>query len=285
MSELVFQARAKINLTLDVIVRRDDGYHELKMVLASVGLSDMISLTLLDRPVFFARNSLPYLPSDERNLALKAARVFLERTGRIAMGARIYLQKRIPVAAGLGGGSSDAAAVLNGLNAHFGNEVDFATLSGWALELGSDVPYCLMGGAALAGGRGEALTPLPPMPGCHVVLCRPQVTVSTRAAFRAIAPVRIKRRPDLPGMLNALERGSLNEVARRLYNVFEDPMTERIREIGEIRAAMIDSGALGACMSGTGATVYGLFDELVKAEQAFEILKKEYSDVFLTQSE
>lgn len=285
MSELVFQAKAKINLTLDITGRREDGYHELKMVMASVCLCDTIILTLTDSPVFSAHNNLSYLPTDGRNLALSAARIFLERTGRADMGADIYLQKHIPVAAGLGGGSSDAAAVLGGLNGHFGDEVDFETLSRWALELGSDVPYCLMGGVALAEGRGEELTPLPPMPKCHVVLCRPPVAVSTRAAFKAISSLRIKGRPDLQGMLDALAQGSLGGVARRLYNVFEEPMALRIKEIAAIHTSLIDGGALGACMSGTGATVYGLFDDGSKAERAYELLKKEYADTFLTESE
>lgn len=282
MTELRFEAMAKINLTLDVIGKRPDGYHELKTVMATVGLADSITLRLLDRPVFEAHNNLPYLPNDRRNLALSAAKLYLDRTGR-GMGAEITLHKRIPVAAGLGGGSADAAAVLNALNRHFGDRVDFATLSKWALELGSDVPYCLRGGVALAEGRGELLTGLPNVPACHVILCRPSVAVSTRDTFKALSSARLKTRPDLGGMLEALRLGDLEGIARRAYNVFEAPMTAKIKEIGEIRSALIDGGALGACMSGSGATVFGIFRDRAAAERTCGALSAVYADTFLAE--
>ena len=279
---LILHAPAKINLSLDVLGRSADGYHDLVMPThAAEGFCDEIRLRLLDSPVFAAFSNKRNLPRGDRNLAVTAARLFLSKTGRLGMGADIEIIKRIPVSAGLGGGSSDAAAVLSGLNRHFGNEISDGLLREWGLELGSDVPFCLMGGTALVEGRGEKLTSLPPLPFCRILLCRPPTAVSTRAAFAAFKNKPHLRRPDTDGLVKALHKGDLRGVAMRMFNVFEEQVAAGCKDIPEIRAAMTGGGALGVSMSGTGATMFGLFSDEALADAAYTSLKQRYRDTFL----
>ncbi len=284
MSTLDIRAHAKINLTLDIVGKRPDGYHELQTVMQSLALCDDLALSLQDTPVFSAGACLPGLPGDTRNLALAAAKLFLTRTGRAETGASIAFTKRIPISAGLGGGSADAAAVLRALNERFGAAVDEPTLMTWALELGSDVPYCLYGKTALAEGRGERLTHLPPLPQCAVLLCKPPFSVSTREAFAGVNVARGRTRPDIRHLREALEKGDLGAVARCMYNVFEAPLALRHLSLGHIRSVMIDGGALGAIMSGSGPTMFGLFDRPGAAKAAFDTLRKEFPTTILTET-
>ena len=195
------------------------------------------------------------------------------------------MTKRVPVCAGMGGGSSDAAAVLRGLNALLGAGVEPRALAALGREVGSDVPYCVLGGTALAEGTGERLTPLPPLPGCDVVLCKPAFSISTPELFRAVDGVRLRHRPDTEGVLAALEAGDLGGVARRMYNVFEDVLPARqSAEVHRIKNILVQHGALGACMSGTGATVFGLFGDAGQARGAYEELGAMYRDTFLAKT-
>ena len=278
-------ARAKLNLTLDVLGKRPDGYHDLKMVMQSVALADTLTVETGTGEGLEVRTDLSFLPNNEKNLAAAAALAFQTVTGRDLGGVAIAIEKRIPVCAGMGGGSSDAAAVLRSLERMLGTGQDLAALAGIGERVGSDVPYCVLGGTALAEGRGEVLTSLSALPHCHVVICKPAFSISTPELFRAVDGVRLRCRPDTDGVLAALEAGDLGGVARRMYNVFEDVLPPRQRtEVAAIRSALVQHGALGANMSGTGPTVFGLFDDADRARSAWEELRQTYRDVFLTET-
>lgn len=278
-------ARAKLNLTLDVLGKRPDGYHDLKMVMQSVALADTLTVETGTGEGLEVRTDLSFLPNNEKNLAAAAALAFQTVTGRDLGGVAIAIEKRIPVCAGMGGGSPDAAAVLRSLERMLGTGQDLAALAGIGERVGSDVPYCVLGGTALAEGRGEVLTPLSALPHCHVVICKPAFSISTPELFRAVDGVRLRCRPDTDGVLAALEAGDLGGVARRMYNVFEDVLPSRQRtEVAAIRSALVQHGALGANMSGTGPTVFGLFDDADRARSAWEELRQTYRDVFLTET-
>ena len=277
------RAYAKLNLTLDVIARREDGYHDLRMVMQTVNLADTLTLTEEEQEGVRVRTNLRYLPGDERNLAAVAARKFWEINGCNGKGLSIDLQKKIPVCAGMGGGSSDAAAVLRALNELYGMNLSVERLAEIGEKVGSDVPYCVVGGTALAEGRGERLTVLPPLPECCIVICKPAFPISTPELFGCIDCRKIRCRPDTEGIIAALQNRDLAGVSRRLYNVFEDVLTDRRgAEIAEIKSELISCGALGAAMSGTGPTVFGLFDDGEKANNAFRNMKEHYPDTFLT---
>lgn len=274
------KAYAKLNLTLDILRKREDGYHDLQMVMQSIDLADTLTITPSEGAGSVS-TSLSYLPRDDRNLAQMAARAFREATGS-SMQVDISIEKQIPVCAGMAGGSSDGAAVLRAMNELSGAKLSPMELAEIGERVGSDVPYCVIGGTALAEGRGEVLTPLPPLPSCHVVICKPPFPVSTPQLFSRVDVKKIVRRPDTPGLMAALEAGDLTEVARRMYNVFEDVLEPRRQsEINDIKSALIDCGALGASMSGSGPTVFGLFQNLDFASSAFRQLKAGYQDVFL----
>ena len=280
---MLVKAYAKLNLTLDILGRRPDGYHDLRMVMQSVDLADQLAINPAEGAGRMSTN-LSYLPADGRNLAQLAAAAFRETTGK-GGAVDITIEKHIPVCAGMGGGSSDAAAVLRAMNEMTGAGLTPARLAEIGQQVGSDVPYCVLGGTALAEGRGELLTPLAPLPACTVVICKPQFPISTPQLFAQADSKRLTCHPDTDGLLRALEAGDLIGVSRRLYNVFEDVLDSRRRqEVDAIKAALIDCGALGASMSGSGPTVFGLFDREEPAQEAFDRLSGQYKDVFLTKT-
>ena len=280
---MLVKAYAKLNLTLDILGRRPDGYHDLRMVMQSVDLADQLAINPAEGAGRMSTN-LSYLPADGRNLAQLAAAAFREATGK-GGAVDITIEKHIPVCAGMGGGSSDAAAVLRAMNEMTGAGLSPARLAEIGQQVGSDVPYCVLGGTALAEGRGELLTPLAPLPACTVVICKPQFPISTPQLFAQADSKRLTCHPDTDGLLRALEAGDLIGVSRRLYNVFEDVLDSRRRqEVDAIKAALIDCGALGASMSGSGPTVFGLFDREEPAQEAFDRLSGQYKDVFLTKT-
>lgn len=280
--EICEKAYAKLNYSLDVTGKRPDGYHELCMVMGSVELWDDVTVSLRRDGAVSASSNYPWLPGDERNLAVKAARAFFQAIGDDTLGADIRMRKRIPVGAGMAGGSADAAAVLRALDALTGAGLGAQRLREIGLGVGSDVPYCVAGGMALAKGRGEILTALPPLPACHIVIAKPAFSVSTAELFRRIDGRRLRTRPDTAGLTAALKAGDLAGAARRMYNVFEDALPRSSREIGVIRSELLSAGALGAVMTGTGSAVFGLFDEETAARQAYETLRSRYRDCFLT---
>ena len=276
MDTIYEKAYAKLNISLDVSKPREDGYHDMVMVMQTVTLCDDITIRLLESGPVTASSNLRYIPGDDRNLAVKAAKLYLKKTGREQLGAKIHIQKRIPVGAGMAGGSSDAAAVLRGLNTAFGNELSRNDLMILAGETGSDVAFCLLGGTALAEGRGEILTPLRPFPDCFFVICKPEYSVSTPELFQALDKMKIRVHPDTQGLLEAVKTSDLKQICRRMYNVFEDVPDRRMKTIAEIKRKLMNAGAQGAVMTGTGSAVFGVFRDENKAEKAAEGLGKEY---------
>lgn len=285
MATLIVKAPAKLNLTLDVLGRRPDGYHEMKMVMTSVSLADSITLTTSPGSGMSLSSNLGFLPIDSRNLAAAAALRFQEETGADLGKLDIRIEKKIPVCAGTAGGSSDAAAVLKGLNELLGLELPVEKLVRIGEKVGSDVPYCVRGGTVLASGRGEKISPLSPLPRCHLVLAKPGFPVSTPELFLQLDKKHIRCHPDTAGMIRALGAGDLGGVARRLYNVFEEVLPPRKRDqVEELKQALLDGGALGAGMTGTGPTVFGLFREEAAAALAWEKVKRSCPDAFLCES-
>ena len=273
-------AYAKLNLSLDVLGKLAGGYHEMKMVMQSANLCDDVVLEENDSGRIAARSNFGFLPGDERNIAVRAAREFFTVSGLNNPGLSIAMQKRIPVGAGLGGGSADAAAVLRGLNTMYGRPFTCAELEEIGKRLGSDVPFCVAGGTRLATGRGEILEPLPALPDCGIVICKPAFSIRTPDLFARIDSRRSRIHPDTAGIEAALAEGSVEGVARRMYNVFEDVLPTRCGEITMIRERLLDAGALGAVMTGTGSAVFGLFADASGAESARERLAENYSECF-----
>ena len=283
MDKMTVRAYAKINLTLDILRRREDGYHEVRMLMQRVSLCDDITLSRQSGDIALCSN-VAYLPRDSRNLAVRAAERFFEAVGLQGEGVQIDLIKRIPVAAGLAGGSADAAAVLTGLNALYDAPLSNERLMELGAALGADVPFCIAGGTMLAEGIGERLTRLPALPHANVVLCKPPVSLSTAYVYSKIRCDRIRRRPDTAGALDALHAGDLAGVCRRMYNVMEDVAVHEYRAIADIKNAILSAGADGAVMSGSGPTVVGLFSERNAAEACAEALARTYQDVFCVES-
>lgn len=271
---LSLKAYGKINLGLDVLRRREDGYHEVKMIMQTVGIYDKIDLIQKDEPGIEVETNLYYLPCNENNLVYKAAHMLIEEFG-IRKGLKIKLKKFIPVAAGMAGGSSDAAAVLFGVNKMFDLGLTMEELKERGVKIGADVPYCIMRGTALSEGIGEILTPLPPMPQCQVLIAKPGVSVSTKFVYENLHVNELKKEqhPDIDGMVEAIRRGDLYGVAEKFGNVLETVTEKEYPVIGEIKDKMKEMGAVNALMSGSGPTVFGLFVSPSAAEAAYEELR------------
>ena len=276
MRETTERAWAKLNLSLDVTGRREDGYHDLAMLMQTVSVGDELRLRLRDDGKVLASSNLRFIPGDERNLAVRAALRFFEALGISGQGLQIDIRKEIPVGAGMGGGSADAAAVLRGLNRLDDRPFSRAELERISQQIGSDVAFCVAGGTALAQGRGELLRDLRPMPDCFFALCKPGFSISTPELYQKLdaSPVRIH--PDTAGLLAAVEAGDLRALCRRMYNVFEDVDDRRLRTVAEIKGRLLDYRALGAIMTGTGSAVFGVFERAEDAERACESLRGEY---------
>lgn len=275
------KAYAKVNLTLEVLGARADGYHDLRMLLQTVSLADDIEIHYTYDGRTRVESNLTYLPSDRRNHAVAAARTFFAHTGLTDPGMIIRLEKRIPVCAGLGGGSSDAAAVFRLLNRNYGYPLSWTDLETISAEVGSDVPFCIRGGTQLVEGRGEKLTKLSPLQDGLFVLCKPPYAVSTASVFQLISGSHLARRPDHTGAVRAIAEGNLSELAKRLYNVMEDFVPVGRHDMALVRGELMDGGALGVAMSGSGPTVIGLFDRKDLALSAQRTLSKSFQDTFL----
>ena len=269
-------AYAKLNLTLDVTGKRSDGYHEMLMVMQTVSLSDVIELKKTDEAGIRAVCNFRYIPTDGRNLAVRAAELFCTKLEIRDPGIRIRMEKNIPVGAGMAGGSADAAAVLRGMNGLFKTNLNRKELETLAEEIGSDVAFCIAGGTALARGRGEILEDLAPMPDCHIVICKPSFSISTPELFRKLDSVNLRRHPDTAGMQAAIASGDLRECAMRMYNVFEEVPDRRMRTVAEIKSTMLDYGAFGAVMTGTGSAVFGVWQDRETAEKCAAELSREF---------
>lgn len=284
MKPLHIKAYAKLNLSLDIIGKRTDGYHDLIMVMQTTTLSDNVVLERLPESAGIrSRSNLRYIPNDDRNLAVRAASAFFSATG-IRSGVSINIKKNIPVGSGMGGGSADAAAVLRGLNQLFGFPMNRSALETLGASVGSDVPFCIAGGTQLAEGRGEILRDLSPLPDCTFVICKPSFSISTPELYRRIDDTEIRKHPDTPRIIRALEEKNLSGIAESMYNVFEETPLQQFETVRLIRSSLMDCGALGSMMTGSGSAVFGLFDDAGLAAQAFDALRQQFPSCFLARN-
>lgn len=283
MKQAAVKAHAKINLTLDIIGKRPNGYHDVCMVMQSIGVHDVVTVT-----TGTGENSIALqipdsnLPLDSRNLAYRAAELFLQESGIACDGILIEIEKNIPVASGLAGGSTNAAAVITLLNQLYDTHFSIEKCMEIGLKLGADVPFCIAGGTMRAEGIGEKLTRLPDVPQAYVILCTPPVTVSTPAIYRAVDTAEIYQHPNTSAMQQAIAEKNLVAIADNLCNVMQPVTAAMHPEINEICKVMKQYGALNAVMSGSGPSVFGLFDNAEQAQAVCDILKKQYIQTFLT---
>lgn len=287
MKEIEVRAYAKINLTLDVTGERPNGYHEVCMIMQNINLYDKLVIKqIVKKEIILSAGSAP-IPAGSDNLIYKACSAFFEATG-ISSGVFIDIDKRIPVAAGMAGGSADAAATLQGLNELFETNLSLEQLCEIGVKLGTDVPFCLIGGTVLAEGIGEILTSLNPAPDCHLLIVKPAQGISTKLVYDELAPSNELEHPDTDAMIAAINAGSIKDVALNLGNVLESVTIRHVPVIDDIKKEMIELGALGSLMSGSGTTVFGIFDSKAKAEAAFykfkggEFGKQTYLTNFIT---
>ena len=281
MTTITLPAYAKLNLTLDILGKRADGYHDLSMVMQSITLHDDVAVTLTEESGIVCRCGT--LPGDDSNLAVKAAKAFFAETGITPCGLAIDIKKRIPMQAGMAGGSTDAAAVLHALRILLLPEMPTEQLEKIGARVGSDVPYCVRGGTALAEGRGERLTTLKAAPRFHVVVCKPDFSLSTPALFHASDAVELSDRPDTDGMLEAIGKGDAFGVSARIFNTFEQVLSDEYTEVFTIKDKLTSLGASAAAMTGSGPTVFGLFTETGQAQLACYHLKQCYAQTYLSE--
>ena len=272
MDKMELKALGKINLGLDVLGRRENGYHDVRMVMQTVYLYDQIVITKTKQPGVKAETNLFYLPVDENNLACRAAKMLIDEFN-ITEGVHISMDKKIPVSAGMAGGSADAAAVLFGMNRMFSLGLSQKELMERGVKLGADVPYCIMRGTVLAEGIGEILTPLSPMPKCYVLIAKPAISVSTKMVYEKLDSHKIEDHPDIDGILAGLKAGDLKKVAGSMGNVLERVTVDAYPVIDQIKEMMIKEGALNAMMSGSGPTVFGIFEEKATARKAADAIR------------
>ena len=275
MNQIRLKALAKINLGLDVLRRKEDGYHEVKMIMQTIHLHDQIHIRKIEEDEIRIRTNLYYLPNNENNLAYKAAKM-LKDEFNLPGGVSINLKKVIPVAAGMAGGSSDAAAVLFGMNKIYSLKLSMQELMERGVKLGADVPYCIMRGTALAEGIGEKLTKLPAMPKCHILIAKPPINVSTKFVYENLHANDLKPEdhPPVDVQIEALKEGDLEKLVANMGNVLERVTVPEYPVINEIKQMMLDCGALGSMMSGSGPTVFGIFTGYAKAKEACEKIEK-----------
>ena len=274
MDKIQLKALAKINLGLDVLRRREDGYHEVKMIMQTIGLHDDLEIRKTKTPGIQVKTNLYYLPTNENNLVYKAAKLLMDEF-QIQDGVSIQLKKRIPVAAGMAGGSSDGAAVLWGINQMYGLGLSMQALMERGVRLGADVPYCIQRGTALAEGIGEKLSVLPPMPKCTILIAKPGISVSTKFVYENLHANDLKpeQHPDVDSMIEAMRQKDLGLLCSRMGNVLETVTIPAYPVINEIKRTMMDNGAIGSMMSGSGPTVFGIFDSPVAAKQAMKAVR------------
>ena len=274
MREIKLKARAKINLGLDVVRKREDGYHEVRMIMQMINLYDKITMRRITESEIRVTTNLPYLPVNEDNLVYRAAKLLMDEF-QVTEGVEIELQKYIPVAAGMAGGSSDAAAVMVGINRIFHLGLTKKQLMERGVKIGADVPFCIMRGTALAEGIGEVLTPLPAMPHCSLVIAKPKIHVSTKFVYGNLKANELKEHPDIDGQVQALREGSLEQIVAKMGNVLETVTVPAYPVIDEIKKTMLKNDAMGAMMSGSGPTVVCVFEREERAQEVCRLLKKE----------
>lgn len=281
MTTLYEGAFAKVNLTLDVLGKRPDGYHDLQSVMQTISIRDDVELDIGTGKPWSLSCSAEGIPEDERNLAWKAAKVFCDKLGKDPNGLSIRITKRIPSGAGLGGGSADAAAVLRALNRFYDSPLSVFALAELGAQVGSDVPFCTLTGTAMVEGRGERLRPLPPMPDCTFVVCKPDFSVSTPELYRKLDTVAIPARPNNQAMESALLSGDLQAVADQVYNVFDPVVTAEHLELNYIKSICNSYGSLGQQMTGSGSAVFAIMPSFEYAAVVCNMLKDNYPQVFI----
>lgn len=284
MTTLYEGAFAKLNLTLDVLGKRKDGYHDLKSVMQAVSVRDDIEIDVGTGKPWCLKCDKEGIPTDETNLAWKAAKLYCERLHKDPEGIEIRITKRIPSQAGMGGGSADAAAVLRALNRHYGAPLSIMALAELGAEIGSDVPFCVLCGTAMVEGRGEKLRKLPDMPECIFVVCKPDFSVSTPELYKKIDEVAIAKRPDNQLMESALLSGDLETIAHNLCNVFDPVVTEEHLELNYIKSIFHQYGAVGYQMTGSGSACFAIVSEFEVAAVICNMLKSNYPNVFICKS-
>ena len=274
IKHLSLKAYGKINLGLDVLRRREDGYHDVRMIMQTVGIFDRVDLIWKEEPGIQVETNLYYLPTNENNLVYKAAKLLMDEF-QVQEGLLIRLRKFIPVAAGMAGGSSDAAAVLFGVNKMFRLGLTTEELMQRGVKIGADVPYCILRGTALSEGIGEVLTSLPPVPQCQVLVAKPGINVSTKFVYENLHAndLRPEQHPDIDGMIRAIKAQDLQGIADKLGNVLETVTVKEYPVIQKIKDKMLEFGAVGSLMSGSGPTVFGLFTNPKAAQEAYEELR------------
>ncbi len=277
--KVTYDAAAKINLMLDILARLDNGYHSLFMLMQSVDLYDTVTVETDDSGSISITSDEVGIPCDKRNIAYKAADAFFKHTGIKNKGIKIHLEKRIPFEAGMAGGSADGAAVIAALNDIYETDLSQQELCRIGLKVGADVPFCLTGGTCLAQNVGEILSPLPALDECYIVLAKPERGVSTKEAFAAFDTATNIRHLDTCGMLYAASQGDLYEICKRTKNVFEQLI--EVPERVPVKSTLNRHGALAACMSGSGPTVYGIFDDESKAQSAASALKSIVKNIYI----
>lgn len=273
MDEISLKALAKVNLGLDVLGKREDGYHEVRMIMQTIHLYDRVEIKKTKSPHIHVETNLFYLPSDENNLVYKAAKL-MKTEFKIKEGVRITLQKFIPVAAGMAGGSSDAAAVLVGMNRMFNLGLKQSRLMELGLKLGADVPFCVMRGTALAEGIGEKLTALPPMPKCPILIAKPAISVSTKHVYEQLRLTEMTEHPRIDLLIENLKKKNLKGIAENMGNILETVTEKEFPVIREIKRLMKENGALGAMMTGSGPAVFGIYHNEKEIRKAYDALKQ-----------
>lgn len=281
MTTLYEGAYAKLNLTLDVLGKREDGYHNIKSIMQTISIQDDVEIDVGTGEPWTLECSQEGIPTDERNLAWKAAKVYCDGLKKDPNGLTIRITKRIPSGAGMGGGSADAAAVLRALNRHYGSPLSILALAELGAQVGSDVPFCVLCGTAMCEGRGELLRKLPDMPDCVFVVCKPEFSVSTPELYKKIDQVAIPKHPDHMAMESALLAGDVAKVADLIYNVFDPVVTADHLEINYIKSICNSYGALGMQMTGSGSAVYAIMPSFEYAAVVCNMLKDNYPNVFI----
>lgn len=282
-NDISLKALAKINLGLDVVRRREDGYHEVRMIMQTIHLYDRLDIKRTNEPGIQIQTNLSFLPVNENNLIYKAAKLLMDEFS-ITDGVSVKLDKRIPVAAGMAGGSTDAAAMLIGVNRLFSLGLTKRQLMERGVQIGADVPYCIMRGTALAEGIGEELSPLPPMVKCPVLIAKPSISVSTKFVYQNLKLDDTTIHPDIDRLIDDIKAKNLHDIAAHMGNVLETVTIPNYPVIDEIKKHMLSNGAVGAMMSGSGPTVFGLFDDEDTAKKAYKAMRSSHlaRQVYLT---
>ena len=281
MTTLYEGAYAKVNLTLDVLGKRPDGYHDLETIMQTVSIRDDIEIDIGTGKPWKLVCDKEGIPCDERNLAWKAAKLYCDAMGKDPDGLEIRITKRIPSGAGMGGGSADAAAVLRALNKHYGEPLSIGALAELGAQVGSDVPFCVICGTAMCEGRGERMRRLPDMPDCIIVVCKPEFSVSTPALYKKLDEVAIANRPDNRAMESALYAGDIEKIAHGLCNVFDPVVTADHLELNYIKSIFHQYGAMGYQMTGSGSACFAIVSEFEVAAVICSMLKENYPEIFI----